>query len=62
MWPGTMQERIKADPLGIAQFKARHFLKSGLEFFVESHPEQAAEIARMSKRLVICPSIGKVFK
>jgi hypothetical protein len=61
MWPGSMEERDKAGHFGIAQFKASHFKKTKLEFFVESHPEQAAEIARISKRTVICPSIAKVF-
>lgn len=61
MWPGDLESRNKATKQEIGAYKARHFIKSGLRFFVESHPDEAAEIARLSKKPVICPSIGKVF-
>jgi hypothetical protein len=50
-----------SDPLPIARHKAEHFATSGLAYFVESDPVQAAEIARLAKRPVICPAAGEVF-
>jgi hypothetical protein len=50
------------DPLPIARYKAEHFAASGLAYFVESDPVQAAEIARLTKRPVICPAAGEVFQ
>lgn len=60
MWRGTLEERDES-PEKIAEFKAEEFAKSGLRFFVESEPIQAAHIARLTKKLVICPAIAKVF-
>lgn len=59
MWPGTLEDREK--PGAIAAFKAEHFKKSGLQFFVESDPEQAAEIARLTRKTVVCPSAKRCF-
>jgi hypothetical protein len=60
MWRGTKEERDES-PEKIAEFKAEEFAKSGLRFFVESEPIQAAHIAKLTRKLVICPSIAKVF-
>lgn len=45
----------------IAAFKAAEYAASGCGFFVESDPEQAAEIARITSLPVICPRAGRVF-
>jgi hypoxanthine phosphoribosyltransferase len=57
MFPGETPR----EPLPIARYKAEHFANSGLAYFVESCPEQAAEIAAIVRRPVICPAAGKVF-
>jgi orotate phosphoribosyltransferase len=57
MFPG----QTPSDPLPIARYKAEHFAASGLSYFVESDPVQAAEMARLAKRPVICPAAGEVF-
>ena len=49
------------DPLVIARWKAEHFGRSTLRYFVESCPVQAQEIARLSRKRVICPAAAKVF-
>lgn len=59
MWPGTASERDR--PGAVARFKADHFAKSGLSWFVESCPFQAEEIAQITGKPVICPAAGKVF-
>jgi orotate phosphoribosyltransferase len=45
----------------VSRFKAQHFAASGLEWFVESSPVQAREIAELTGLPVICPAAGKVF-
>ena len=44
----------------IADFKAREFVAVGCELFVESCPALANEIARRSRRPVLCPALGRV--
>ena len=57
MYPGD----TPSDPLVIAKYKADHFGRSGLNYFVESDPLQAKEIASLTHRPVICPGAGEVF-
>jgi hypothetical protein len=57
MYPGPTPR----DPLAIARYKAEHFAKTRLRYFVESDPLQAAEIAKLTRKQVICPAAGKVF-
>jgi hypothetical protein len=57
MFPGP----TPSDPLVIARYKAEHWGPSGLAYFVESDPIQAAEIAKLSGKLVICPTTAEVF-
>jgi adenine/guanine phosphoribosyltransferase-like PRPP-binding protein len=59
MWQGTEAERDR--PKAVSRFKARHFVDSGLLYFVESCPIQAREIAEYSGKPVICPAAGRVF-
>lgn len=59
MYPGTEQERDR--PGELARYKAAHLKESGLKWFIESDPEQAAGIAKISGKPVICPGIAKVF-
>lgn len=58
-------EMLRSDdpgtPQSIATHKARHFLESECGFFIESCPIQAAEIAALAGRPVICPVVEKVF-
>ena len=55
---GTLSERRAkyraVDHKGVA------FAKSGLKFFIESDVRQAREIARATRRTVICPTTGEV--
>jgi adenine/guanine phosphoribosyltransferase-like PRPP-binding protein len=57
MYPGPTPD----DPLVIARYKADHWGRSGLAYFVESEPVQAKEIARLVKRPVVCPAAGEVY-
>lgn len=50
-----------SDPLAIARYKAGYWKESRLDYFVESDPQQARELARLVKRPVICPAAGEVF-
>jgi orotate phosphoribosyltransferase len=59
MYPGTLQARDQ--PGELARFKAEHFAASGLRWFVESEPDQAAEISRLTHKQVVCPAAGRVF-
>lgn len=47
--------------VSIAQYKAHHYARSRCIFFVESNPDQAQEIARITQKLVACPDTGKVY-
>jgi uncharacterized HAD superfamily protein len=55
----NLRERYK--PGTIARWKAQEFSKAPCSLFIESDPRQAEEIARLSKRPVLCPAAGKVF-
>jgi|GEM_PF-6908569 Orotate phosphoribosyltransferase len=57
MFPGA----TPTDPLAIARYKADNWEPSRLQYFVESDPIQAAELARIVKRPVICPAAAEVF-
>jgi len=59
MWPGSLEER--SQPMAVSRYKAKHYLASGLDWFVESCPIQAAEIAGLTGKPVICPPAAKVF-
>jgi hypoxanthine phosphoribosyltransferase len=64
---GTLAERNRDN---IPAYKARHFTEwakkhraaPGPILFIESEARQAQAIARISKRSVVCPSIGKVYQ
>lgn len=52
---------VEGTTANIAAHKARHLVASGCGFMLESCPTQAAEIAALSAKPVICPIAGKVF-
>jgi hypoxanthine phosphoribosyltransferase len=49
------------DGARVARFKADHFGRSGLPMFAESDPGQAATIAEITGKVVLCPAAGRVF-
>lgn len=53
----TKGERERAD---VAAWKAREFVSTGLEMFVESDPAQAEAIHRQTGKKVLCPALGRV--
>ena len=63
----TLRERHKDD---IAEYKAKHFMEWANRHrpkppplgFIESDDHQAKRIHQISKRMVICPSSGKVYE
>lgn len=55
----TEEERLR--PHEIARYKSAHFANSGLVTYVESHPSLAKQIAQMTRRQVICPTIRAVY-
>lgn len=59
MWPHSLEARN--EPGAVSRYKAEHFLQSGLAYFVESCPRQAAEIAALAQKPVVCPAARKVF-
>jgi orotate phosphoribosyltransferase len=44
-----------------ATFKAAEYAKLGADLYLESDPRQAAEIALLTNKRVICPPSGEVF-
>jgi hypothetical protein len=44
-----------------AAHKAKHYGPAGQQYFMESCPEQAAIIHRLTGKRVVCPIIDKVF-
>lgn len=48
-------------PMAYSRHKARHYAGSNLDWFVESCPIQAKEIAVMTRKVVICPTTSEVF-
>ena len=44
-----------------ASFKAAEYGKRGADLYLESDPRQAAEIASLTTKRVICPASGEVF-
>lgn len=46
----------------VGGWKAEHYRRSGQPLFAESCPEQAAVIARVSGKPVLCPAAEKVFR
>ena len=66
---GVSWQRLEMLPQGgdpqnhvvIATHKARHFAASGCGLFMESNPEQAEIIHRISRKPVICPRVEKVW-
>jgi hypothetical protein len=61
MWPSSMEEREAGGFKAIAAFKAKHFAESPLDVYVESDPDQAKEIAKLSRKTVICPTVAEVY-
>lgn len=66
---GVRWERLEMLPDGVpltvptaAEHKARHYATSGCGFFIESEPEQAAIIHRLTGKPVICPRAGRVYQ
>lgn len=59
MYPGTAEERRRSQGHGL--FKASFYSKIGAMFFIESNVTQAAEIARKSKKPVLCSENMQVF-
>lgn len=62
----TLRDRQR---MNIAEFKARHFVQFTASsrvlkpaFFIESDPQQAQEISKMSNGLVVCPAAGRCFR
>jgi len=60
MFPGTFAER--SQPGAVAQFKAGHYQRSPLRLYIESSPQQATQIVTLSRKPVLCPAAGKVFR
>jgi hypothetical protein len=58
MLPG----HVEPTPENAARHKARHYAASGLGFFVESDPAQAALIHYYTGLPVVCPIAGRVFQ
>ncbi len=46
---------------GHASHKANYFIRSGLDFFIESDERQAKEIARLAKKAVYCVESNQVY-
>ena len=59
MWEGEGSGRNKRK--AISSFKAKAYLETNLELFIESDPTQAREIAEISKRPVVCTQTNEVF-
>jgi len=59
MFPGSDADRQK--PRAISDYKAAAFSKLQLDWFVESCPIQAGEIAERTGAWVICTTNGKVY-
>lgn len=59
MYQGTAEDRDA--PGELPRYKAQHFVESGLDWFVESDPEQAKQIAVIAKKPVICPAAKTVY-
>jgi hypothetical protein len=56
-WKSLKQRTVEK----VIRLKARAWEESGLKFFIESDPYQAAAIAALVPRPVICPAAGQVF-
>lgn len=59
MFPGTDADRKKE--MAISRHKAKHYLADDLDWFIESCPIQAKEIAGLTGKRVICPFSSEVF-
>lgn len=59
MYPGTESDRIK--PQAISKYKAQQVQDLKVDWFVESCPQQAREIAEFSGAWVICTANGEVY-
>lgn len=59
MFPGSLADRDQ--PMAISKHKAKHYLASGLDWFIESCPIQAKEIGGLTGKRVICPATSQVF-
>jgi hypothetical protein len=59
MFPGSNADRMK--PRAISDYKAAEFIKLNLDWFVESCPVQAGEIAERTGAWVICAGNGEVY-
>ena len=59
MYQGSESDRIKRQ--AISQYKAQHVQDMKLDWFVESCPQQALEIAEYSGAWVICTANGEVY-
>lgn len=59
MFPGTNEDRNK--PRAVSNYKAAEFIKLQLDWFVESCPSQAREIAERTGAWVICTGNGEVY-
>ena len=59
MYPGTESDRMK--PQAISKYKAQQVQDLKVDWFVESCPQQAREIAELSGAWVICTANGEVY-
>ena len=59
MYPATESDRIK--PQAISKYKAQQVQDLKVDWFVESCPQQAREIAEFSGAWVICTANGEVY-
>ena len=59
MYPGTESDRMK--PQAISKYKAQQVQDLKVDWFVESCPQQAREIAEFSGAWVICTANGEVY-
>lgn len=55
----TASERNQSD---VAAWKAEHYRNCGCGFFLESDPRQAERIAQLSRKSVVCPPTGQVWR
>lgn len=55
----TARRRDRHNP---AEYKARHYGESPLRLFVESDPLQAEHIAAISRKPVLCPATGRIYR
>ena len=56
MWAGAFHPPASL----VAPWKARYYAESNCRIFAESDPQQAAIIAQLTGRAVLCPALGRV--